>query len=310
MKRLLLLATLLTLGLSLAFVTGCDEDKGTNEEKAVGDTLDPVFGAIEEGFAGVDDMTPFMLSQSLEFAFFLLYDTSESVACKGSFDTKALRVASDSVFYTYHSSSQYWYFYGSHVDTSVSGDTVEDLTVEDSIQFLHGVNPVQWPDSNQLTGIKAGGSVSAYSAPADTLLFNQNFTIIGDIPGMGDVVINGNGQVTAAGDFDTDSLSSCHGSLTMTQTISNVELNLTTLEEDDCPTAGTVVNTGTVSIECTGDTTFSFSDSWTITQTFSGDIITIVFENSTTIWTVTYTCGGGTTAAPWNRFTGIVRNPY
>jgi len=240
-------------------------------------------------------MTPFMLSQSLGFAFFILYDTSESVAGKYPFSIEGLESASDSVFYTYHSNSQYWYFYASSVDTSVSGDTVEDITIEDSIQFLHGSSPVQWPDSAELTGINAGGSVSIHSAPADTLSFNQNFTIIGNISGMGDVVINGNGQVIGAGDFDTDSLGSCHGSLTLTQTISNVEINLTDMdEEDNCPAAGVIHLAGTAGIECIcGDTTLSFNDSWTITQTFSGDYITTVYENSTTRWTVVYNCGDG-----------------
>jgi len=296
MKRLLFLGVLLMLGASLAFIAGCDEDEATNPtEKAVGDTLDPVFGALEEGFEGVDEMTPFMLSQSLGFAFFILYDTSESVAGKYPFSIEGLESASDSVFYTYHSNSQYWYFYASSVDTSVSGDTVEDITIEDSIQFLHGSSPVQWPDSAELTGINAGGSVSIHSAPADTLSFNQNFTIIGNISGMGDVVINGNGQVIGAGDFDTDSLGSCHGSLTLTQTISNVEINLTDMdEEDNCPAAGVIHLAGTAGIECIcGDTTLSFNDSWTITQTFSGDYITTVYENSTTRWTVVYNCGDG-----------------
>lgn len=309
MKRLLLLSVLMMLGASLAFISGCDDDEATNPtEKAVGDTLDPVFVAIEDGFEGVDEAIGDLLGLSMEFAFFVLYDTSETVAGKGSFDAKALGVASDSVYYTYHSNSQYWYFYGSFVDTSVSGDTVEDLAMEDSIQFLHGDDPVQWPDSTQLTGIKMGGSVSAHSAPADTLSASQNFTIFGNIPGFGDVVINGNGKVTAAGDFDSDSLGSCHGSLTLTQTISNVELNLTDIEEDGCPAAGVIRYAGTANLECVGDDSLEFSDSWTITQTFSGDIITIVFENSTTKWTVTDSCGGGTTAAPWNRFTGIARS--
>ena len=307
MKRLLFLGLLMMLGVSLTFLSGCDEDEATNPpEKAVGDTLDPIFVAIEEGFKGVDEATGFLLDQSIGFVLFILYDTSESVAGKVPFGTESLESASDSVVFTYHSSSQYWYFYVSSADTS--GDTVLSLTFEDSIQFLHGDNPVQWPDSTELTGIKAGISFSMYMTPGDTLSASQNFTIFGDIPGFGDVVINGNGQVTAAGDFDSDSLGSCHGSLIMTQTISDVDVNLTDLEEENaCPNSGVIYYTGAVNLECVGDGSLEFHDNWTITQTFSGDYITTVFENSTTVWTVTYTCGGGS-AAPWNRFTGISRN--
>lgn len=302
MKRLLLLSVLMMLGVSLAFISGCDEDEATNPpEKAVGDTLDPIFVAVEEGFEGIDDMTSFLLIQSLGFSFFVLYDTSESVAGKGPFGIEGLKSAIDSVVLTYHSSSQYWYLYVSSAGTS--GDTVWSLTFEDSIQFLHGDNPVQWPDSTELTSIKAGGSFSMYMTPGDTLSASQNFTITGDIAGLGDVVFNGNGQLSIDLDFYDPS---CSFDFDMNQTISNLQLNITELGEESCPTAGTIRHVGAVSVECTGDTTFTFSDTWSITQTFSGDIITTVFENSTTVWTVTDTCGGGSWA-PWSRFEGIGR---
>jgi hypothetical protein len=309
MKRLLLLSTLLTLGLSLAFVTGCDEDKdGTGPtEKAVGDTLDPVFGAIEGGFEGIDEMTPMLLAVSLEFMDSVFNDPGHPAPGKWSIGVQALGVAADSFLHTYHSNSQYWYFYYGIVDTSFNGDTVVDiftLTLEDSIQFLHGAGPAQWPDSAELTGIKIGGSFEVSSMNEGSVSLHQNFTITGDIAGLGDVVINGNGQLSLDFDFYDPS---CSFDFNMNQTISNLQLNITELEEEGCPTAGTIRHVGAVSVECTGDTSFTFSDTWSITQTFSGDYITTVFENSTTVWTVTHTCGGGSTA-PWSRFKGICRN--
>jgi len=309
MKRLLFLGLLMMLGVALAFISGCDEDEATNPpEKAVGDTLNPIFVAVEEGFEGINEMTPMLLAVSLEFMDSVLNDPGHPASGKWSIGIQGLSVAADSFLHTYHSNSQYWYFYYGIVDTSFNGDTVVDiftLTLEDSIQFLHGAGPVQWPDSAELTGIKAGGSFEISSMNEGSVSLHQNFTITGDIAGLGDVVINGNGQLS----IDLESNEPyCSFDFDMNQTISNLQLNITELEEEEgCPTAGTIRHVGAVSVECTGDTSFTFSDTWSITQTFSGDIITTVFENSTTVWTVTDTCGGGS-AAPWSRFTGISRN--
>ncbi len=237
-----------------------------------------------------------------------MYDTSASAAAKGSFGAESLESTSNIIIREYHPSSKYWYFYTTSVDTTYSGDVIEDIfdkTAEDSIQFLHDAIPVQWPDPAELTGIRANGSYSEYAQlHPETLLISQNLTVVGDIADTGHVVVAGNGQVTAAGDFESDSLGSCHGSFVMTQTISNVEINLVSLQEEGCPTAGAVSYNGTAEMECDGDGGFSYSDGWIITQTFSGDNINTVLENSTTIWTVTDTCDGGT-AAPRDDFTNV-----
>ena len=306
MKRLLFLGLLMMLGVALTFLSGCDEDKdGTGPtEKAIGDTQDPVFGAIEEGFEGIDEMTSMLLDVSLKFMDSVLNDPGHLASGKWSFGIQGLGVAADSFLYTYHSNTQYWYFYFAWDTIENEGMDTVSLTIEDSIQFLHGASPVQWPNSAELTGIKVGGSFEISSMNEGSVSLHQNFTITGDIAGLGDVVITGNGQLS----IDLDSYESpCSFDFDMNQTISNLQLNITEPgEEEGCPTAGTIRHVGAVSVECTGDTTFTFSDTWSITQTFSGDIITTVFENSTTVWTVTYTCNGGT-AAPWSRFKGVGR---
>jgi|GEM_PF-6630411 len=305
MKRLLFLSLLMTLGVALAFLSGCDKDEATNPpEKAVGDTLDPVFGAIEYGFEGINEMTPMLLAVSLEFMDSVFNDPGHPAPGKWSIGIQGLSVAADSFLYTYHSNTQYWYFYFAWDTIENEGMDTVSLTIEDSIQFLHGASPVQWPNPAELTGIKIGGSFEVSSMNEGSVSLHQNFTITGDIAGLGDVVITGNGQLSI--DLDSNE-PPCNFDFDMNQTISNLQLNITELEEEGCPTAGTIRHVGAVSVECTGDTSFTFSDTWSITQTFSGDLITTVFENSTTVWTVTDTCGGGS-AAPWNRFKGICRN--
>ncbi len=56
MKRLFFLSVLMMLGVSLAFIWGCDDDEATNStEKASGDTLDPVFVAVGAGIGYIGD---------------------------------------------------------------------------------------------------------------------------------------------------------------------------------------------------------------------------------------------------------------
>jgi hypothetical protein len=314
MKRLLFLSVLMMFGASLAFISGCDDDEATNStEKAVGDTLDPVFLAVELGFSGVNEITGMLLEASLEFMDSVFNDPGHPAPGKWSYGILGLGVEADSFLFTYHSNTQYWYRY-IHLDTITLDDSII-YTHEDSLQFLHDSNPVQWPVSAELTGINIGGSVEYSSLNEGTFSLHQNLAMTGmpgEIAGLGDVVINGNGVLSGNGEMSLDFDSyqpSCSYDVSMTQTIANLQMNLTDVfEEDGCPTSGTISNTGSINIECTSDTTFSFSDSWTITQTFSGDIMTVVFENSTTRWTVNYTCGGEGSEAPWSRFRGICRN--
>ena len=115
-------------------------------------------------------------------------------------------------------------------------------------------------------------------------------TIAGtDIFGAGDVLINGNQALDLSFD-DSTSFSDCSFDINMATVLSNIALNV---NNDECPSAGSIIHNGSMSISCTGDTTFSFNDNWTISQTFSGGNSTVVFENSTTRWEVTDSCGSG-----------------
>lgn len=292
MKRLLFLGVPLMLGVLLALVSGCDSDKDSTgpTNKATGDPEDPIFQTADSVFEGCNEITEGILFSVVEYTDMVFsFDTSQSSPKQGFYPGTCLGVTADSFLYVYHANSQYWYFYFGYWDTTTS-ETLS-ITMEDSMQFLHGSTPVQWPDSALLTGVKAGQSINISSVGEGSASANQNVTITGDIPGMGDIVLTGYGQVNVDVSCD-DPQGSCDASLDMTHTISNLQLNLTDVMQDGCPTAGTIRHSGSISIECTGDTSLTFSDSWIVTQTYSSDIITTVFENSTTKWTVTGTCEG------------------
>ncbi|MEW5993724.1 MAG: hypothetical protein AB1744_04925 [Candidatus Zixiibacteriota bacterium] len=308
MRRLYVLAVLVLVGSMLAFVAGCDDDGETTgpAKKETGDPNDPIFVQVDSGFSEFSELTPMMLMMSLTFIDSVF--SSQPAPGKPLEDPVSAGIASDSFLKTYHSNSQYWYFYLGHWDTIPSGDTTFSMVLEDSIQFLHDTMPVQWPDLASLTGVNVGASFSinvADSATDAQISAGQVASITGDIPRLGDVVITGSGQMSAGATY-SDMSDTCSIAFNMSQTISDVYLNLTTIMNDGCPDSGALIHSGQLSIGCTGDTVFSFSDNWTISQTFYGDSTRIVYENSTTRWEYTDTCGPGP-AAVWSRVESVLK---
>lgn len=64
------------------------------------------------------------------------------------------------------------------------------------------------------------------------------------------------------------------------------------MQTDGCPSSGTLRHTGAINMSCTGDTTLTHNDHWSIIQTFDGTMIHVVVENSTTRWEYNEICGG------------------
>ncbi len=294
MKRSLLLGLALLFGASLLFPVGCGDDKSSDPvNKTEGDPNDPVFVYLQEGFEGMDEAVGVLLEFSMVLADSIFNDPAHPSPGKWSFGENALGADADSFLLTYHDNSQYWYAYASfeYVQDTV---TVMSMVVRDSIQFMHGLVPVQWPDSALLTGINAGGALELMAAEEASIEMGQRFSIVGDLPNMGDITIVGEGQVRIEA---TSVEPNCNFNFDMAHTISNVVANLTELQtgtEYYCPQAGTIRFFGHLNLSCTGDTTFSTSGSWFISQTFNdGQSVTTRFENSTTYWQVTEDCGPG-----------------
>lgn len=294
MKRMLLMAFMAAF--VMVFVVGCDEDDATtNTEttKITGDLNDPAFLSMQGGLDEVESFDGEMFDM-----LFGLIDTILVMAPNGGKivrqSSHSLGANADSVSVAYHQSSGYWYAYASIDEIVWTSDTTSDtasIIIEDSVQFLQGSMAVQWPDSALLTAIKTGASVDV-TFTGGSVTASQNFTIAGAIIAEGDVTVNG----TNAVDVSATLLEGCTFALSMTGSATNIVLNIAAIQNDVCPTSGMLVSTGSISLECVGDTTVSFSDSWTITETFAGETITVVAENSTTRWTFTDSCSAPTMA--------------
>lgn len=288
MKRVTFLSALLLLAIAVAVFTGCsDDEKATNPVLQEGDTLDPTFVAFKEGYDGVDEFTGMLLNVMFNMVDTVMNDTNNPNTKPVVIPT-SLGVQADTLMITYHSASQYWYFY--ILETS-GLDSVELI---DSIQFIQGTTPVQWPDMTQLTEMKSG--LSVYWAMGEAVVTaSQAVSLAGDFATMGLVTANGSQQLNVTYtdhnvDINSDSMF-CHFNLAFTSNFNDVVVLLTEFDSG-CPSSGTIVSTGTAGINCMGETdSVDISGSWTVTQTFAGDSMTWVFENATTRWTQTESCG-------------------
>lgn len=292
MKRFVLFAIMA--GLLLFLIAGCgiddDETPFTPETKEDGDLNDPTYQAVEGAFTESEAMADELWMWLADVVDTVFADSASLASSK-----LAGGQAADEVMMTYHSSSRYWYLYVSHVDTSFGqGQAVDDIVtfvLHDSIQFLHGTNPVQWPDSNLLTAVNNGVLLTITTqSGTGNVTATQRVNVTGDIVNRGDVTLNG----TRSYDFGfQDQAQSCAMSIDIAGAADDVFMNIAAMDNEGCPYSGVLSHEGTIGIECTGDTTFSYSGTWWITQTFYGDHYDIVVENATTRWSTTEQCPGG-----------------
>jgi hypothetical protein len=301
MKRLFVFLALAALIVGFILVVGCsdDDESTTPVVKETGDPNAPEFEAARDAFGFADEMNGIM--------FGFLFITIDSVLASPDFPAFAKpgsinsggAFASDSFALAYHDGSKYWYAMFLSVDT-IDGDTLPiylTFLIQDSLQFLQGTTPVQWPDSALVSGVKHGISIAITSSDlTEAFVAHQFLSVNGDLPGNGDVEINGNSSFLA--DFTTGPVEPyCDFSIDLSSNYQNVNANLSALEGDGCPTSGTARYSGGVNMSCYGDTTFTFNDSWSVVQTFSQSNIHYVFENSTTRWEFDDPCGSAKTRA-------------
>ncbi len=293
MKKAALLLTILGLGAIAALFNGCGSSSTATKEKAVGSPNDPQFQAAQEVVTAANDYGSLMFNLAFQAVDSVFSDPGNPSPIHRFRQPVAAAVAADTATLDYHMDSQYWLFYTVHYDTTMV-DTQQVVTrflVKDSIQFVQGMDIVQWPDSALLTEFRNGVHISVTASnTTDSTYVHQLLAIAGDIPGQGDISVDGSRGFEL--NYSTmDQNDTCQFGLNMGSSANNVGLNLTDVNQNDgCPTAGNLVYTGNINVSCLGQDTLMYNDGWTITQTFNNDISNYVFENSTTRWTFADTC--------------------
>ena len=284
MKRSFLITTLMILSLFAVAFYGCsDDDNGTNVVKEEGSLDDPMFMEIQE-FVGEG------LEETNYILFDMLFNDIDSVF--NMMAAAKITSPAESLLVAWHSNTNYWYFYAS--DTNPS-DPTEYYIMVDSFQFIHGTTPSQWPDSALLSRVNTGASFNYYMGDEGHYTMSQNISIVSDDMIGGDpVTINGTRGLSAYFPDWTifgDTSYACIFQMNFTGTANNVVMDF---DGNECPSGGVYTQAGTIGISCSGDSTFSHNDSWTITETFHDNYIgDVVFENSTTRWTFQDTCTSG-----------------
>jgi hypothetical protein len=269
--------------LSLAVGCGGDDDDGTtgSTSKSTGSMDDPEFEAMGYAYSDVESFRDMLMESALFAVDSVLSNMPPAVSGnRGNELRNALGTQADSVFMGFHSGSNYWYLFMQADEPS--GSDVMTITLEDSVQFLHATGPVQWPDTALLTGINTGTAITMYSSGGDSAAAHQALAFTGELLSEGDIQINGTQSywIDYYNDGDT-----CAISLDMNATINDINLNTAILDSDGCPTSGSFVAGGNVSVVCTGTPAIDFSDTWSVNETFiRGDSISYVVENSTTRW--------------------------
>ncbi|UCC43972.1 MAG: hypothetical protein JSU65_12800 [Candidatus Zixiibacteriota bacterium] len=303
MKRLMFMGVLIGGLAAMIIVAGCSDDSTTGPtDKVTGDPSDPELAFFMAGFESSD-----LYFDTLLVNMFTMID---SVQNDPQYPSSATRFSvptthaspPDSVVLTYHAESEFWYFYIGSVDTVFAGTDSQDVitfVIIDSVQFMHGDLAAQWPDSALLTGINQGARMTVTTeSQAVGIEAEQAIALTGEIVEQGDVTINGSQSFTIGINLGEVS---CEFATTLSSTFTDVQLNIAAFNGGACPTAGTASHAGAATITCTGENSGTFTDSWTVVQTFHVDYISYVVENSTTHWEFNEDCSRGVISAPGYR---------
>ena len=312
MKRLVFLLLCAASVMAVTRMVGCGSGKSTDSTlKVVGDTNSAEFQTASDVLDLADDVDGMVIDGTLELI--------------GSFVVPAAprenraAAAGDPVF---HESSMYWYHVGTAAETTfVTGhpDSIQNISEWiriDSLQFLHLDTPKMIPDPALVTEIKAGVQLDGHALMTDDSVHATRHLQITGVPGSlaerGDVVVNAGGATVAGLTISKtwrDTLTTCQIGLNMTSVWQNLNVNIAAVADSGkCPTAGSMAWTGTLAVDCArGDDSLKFNGGWLASQTFDGDQVTYVFENATTRWTVTKTCGDEPLTSPFRKHPNPLR---
>jgi hypothetical protein len=304
MKRITLFVMIAALAVTLAWLAGCNGSSTDSKPKAVGDTSSVEYQTVAEAFDDAESVDGMVLNGTFE----LIGSFFAPAAPRGNHRA----TAADPVF---HEASMYWYCVNTASETTfVSGhpDSVENIsnwTRVDSLQFLHSTTPVMVPNADLLTEIRAGVQLDGHATLTDDSVYATRHLEIVGAPGSlashGDVTINAGGTTSgliAITTYHNDIATHCQFGTTMTSVWRDLSINLADFENGSCPTAGSITWSGMLSLECArGEDSLSINGGWAYNQTFDGDQVTRVFENTTTRWSTTETCGSDVQTSPFSK---------
>ena len=292
MKKFLTILLAMTLIAGLIFIVSCSDDEeevtGSTPLPA-GDLNDPLFNAAWEPIDAASSQVPMGLEVMMNFLMGVL-DSAASLG-KG-FDLKGLDIAQpDTVWYD--EATKYWHGEGEYFEAPWAGYE------RDSVQFMHGGTAVQWPDTLLLTKINGGSymietytvDIKGAASPeiTDTVYefsFNGYLSgAAGAIPSFGDVNAAGSGSIRIHDQPNKNSeLVYCEFEIKDNFTATGIAFNIMALMMGSCPDAGNITHNSNIYLDCTGDTTFTYTGDWYMSETFATDSVHYIVENGVYRW--------------------------
>lgn len=305
MKKIVFLILSAALAVTFVWIAGCSSNSTDPTPKTVGDTTSVEFQTVSNALENAESVDGMIIDGTFELigTFFATAAPRENKPAS----------AADPIF---HEASMYWYRVETATETTfVSGhpdsiENISDWTRTDSLQFRNSGTPAMFPNPDSLNEIRAGVLLDGYATMTDDSIHAARHITIAGEPGslaaMGDVTINAGGTTSAflsITSYANDTVATCNFGLNMASSWNNLSANLSNIiDSGGCPTAGTIVWAGQLSLDCVrADNGLSINGGWTYVQTFAGDQVTRVFENSTTRWTETSTCGDHAQASPFRK---------
>jgi len=314
MKRLLFLGLLMTLGVALTFLSGCDEDKD-------GNGVGPGSGNPADSAFFID----FIGNQPLESAEMSLFATlgllqhipfPEGVP-KGDFQRTVLGVQDD-IFdssVVSHNFDAGWHIFTFEFISVEYSDTVW-ISGIDSIKIWLNDSALQFlPSPPEIDSLNVRSHVSIeVTSSYDLELSGQGHHML-DITGNPFDTISPILTINAEIDdslktiFEEDTVGTYTLIVDYTNNITDIVVDSATIFDDDCPISGSMAIAMSVDLSCGGGSIFdslNINGSWTLYITFNGDTMTATYSDGTYSWTITDECCGPP-AVPWSRFKGVGR---
>lgn len=201
----------------------------------------------------------------------------------------------------YHPLSGYWFVSNSGIDTVRAGDRIIDtrpFRVDDSMQFLAGIQTIQFPESLFLTQIQTGVTYYAIGdSSGDTLTIEHHVRLVasaGVIWAMGEVALDGGGRISGRlrRTIGLDGAQAeCRLGFSIVTSLDKLRLNLAAvIDSNKCPTDGAMVHSGKMDSECIGVDSVEVNGNWVLRHDFAGTQVDTDVENATTFWSTREPC--------------------
>jgi len=281
MKKFVLI---LTMGLAVCALTGfvgCSDDDETVLGPTAADSakVEMIFGEFDD----MGEVNGLMLNSTMHFI-----DSIMTAAGAG----KTAAGVEIHVTLEWHAASEYWYC--TAVDTSDSDGEVFNFV--DSIQFLHGTTPVQFPVDSLLTEIRSDMRLTVVGEDIDTAFAWQNVVLTMENPESDTLIISGTGGLLAEVsemEIEGTDTTVCDVYFNLGFVYTGLVFDLSSVGEGGelgCPLEGTLAATGSVDINCTGANEGSVSGAWAVTEVFDHGEVTITVQFGGFTFRSTETC--------------------